>query len=171
MRSTTQTSLRSLLNLHTITWHPVSLLFRQGVHVSTWGEKRVWIALKQTGKVISRWCSCMAGPGFCCNHIMAVLFKMECAWNMHDLRDPACTSMACTWNASTLPNASLISTYEKKLWVVLIIWKPMMITQTETNVCASAFCWRNFIAFEENSTPTSRCCSSQINWGMLHSSN
>ena len=42
----------------------------------------------------------MAGSSHCCNHIIATLYKLEYA-TLHNLRDPACTSVACSWNAST----------------------------------------------------------------------
>ena len=45
-------------------------------------------------------CSCTAGFGECCNHVVAILYKIEYA-NGHGLVDPACTDKACAWNKST----------------------------------------------------------------------
>ena len=45
-------------------------------------------------------CTCTAGFGECCNHIVAVLYKVEFA-NTNMLIDPACTSEACVWNKTT----------------------------------------------------------------------
>ena len=60
----------------------------------------------------------MAGSGFCCNHIIEVLFKMEYA-TMHDLCDPACPSMAYTWNTSMRKEVTakrMSDTKYKKTW-------------------------------------------------------
>ena len=52
------------------------------------------------GHVLTAWCSCMAGSGQCCNHVIATLYKVEYA-NSHDFISPSCTSMPCGWNKST----------------------------------------------------------------------
>lgn len=43
--------------------------------------------------------SCTAGHSKCCNHISAVLFKIEYA-NEKRLTNPACTDESCQWNSS-----------------------------------------------------------------------
>lgn len=63
-------------------------------------EKELWVVVKPKGKVLTAWCSCMAGAGRCCNHVIAVLYKVEYA-NTHGYCSPVCTSIPCGWNKST----------------------------------------------------------------------
>ena len=63
-------------------------------------DKELWIVVKPTGKIVTAWRSCMAGASRCCNHIIATLYKVECA-NSNSLCLPSCTSMPCGWNQST----------------------------------------------------------------------
>ena len=42
----------------------------------------------------------MAGASRCCNHVTAVLHKVEYA-NTREYCSPACTSMPCCWNKSS----------------------------------------------------------------------
>ncbi|KAK7484593.1 hypothetical protein BaRGS_00024119 [Batillaria attramentaria] len=58
---------------------------------------RAWVAIqKKTGRIVSADCSCMAGLGSSCNHVAAILFKVDWVWG---LADKSCTSGACQWNA------------------------------------------------------------------------
>ena len=59
-----------------------------------------WVLCSKNGDVICANCSCTAGFGECCNHVVAILYKVEYA-NSHSLIDPACTGIACAWNKST----------------------------------------------------------------------
>ena len=63
-------------------------------------EKELWIATQPDGKILTGWCSCMAGAFACCNHIIATLYKVEYA-HSQGFCSPACTSIPCGWNKST----------------------------------------------------------------------
>lgn len=63
-------------------------------------EKELWVAFNETGHIVAAWCSCMAGPSRCCNHIIAALYKVEYA-NTMGYCSPSCTSMPSSWNKST----------------------------------------------------------------------
>ena len=60
-------------------------------------HKSVWIICDKSGKILSGYCSCTAGLSNCCNHLIAVLYKVEYA-NTHGLTNPACTDTPCSWN-------------------------------------------------------------------------
>ena len=62
--------------------------------------RNVWVLCSKSGEVICANCTCTAGFGECCNHVVAILYKVEYA-NSHGLIDPACTAVACAWNKST----------------------------------------------------------------------
>ena len=51
---------------------------------------KVWIVCKPDGEILCGYCSCTAGYSKCCNHVIAVLYKVEFA-NEKGLTDPACT--------------------------------------------------------------------------------
>ena len=60
---------------------------------------KVWVAFQ--GNIISgAWCTCIAGTAQTCNHILALLYKVEYAIIM-GYNDPACTSTSCNWNKSS----------------------------------------------------------------------
>ena len=63
-------------------------------------EKELWVATQPDGKVLTSWCSCMAGAFGCCNLIIATLYKVEYA-NSQGFCSPACTSNPCGWNKPT----------------------------------------------------------------------
>ena len=52
------------------------------------------------GGVLSAWCSCTAGYSQSCNHVMALLYKVEHAVSM-GFTNPSCTSVPCRWNDRT----------------------------------------------------------------------
>ena len=52
------------------------------------------------GKILTTWCTCTAGTSRCCNHAIALMYKLEYA-NTHGYIDVACTSVPCQWNNST----------------------------------------------------------------------
>ncbi|XP_067933338.1 uncharacterized protein [Watersipora subatra] len=56
-----------------------------------------WIKVpKSSGVVQSAFCSCVAGLSQTCNHIAALMFKIESAFRL-DISNPACTNTACAW--------------------------------------------------------------------------
>ena len=57
----------------------------------------LWILCDKTGEILCGYCSCTAGLSKCCNHLIAVLYKVEYA-NTHELTNPACTDVPCSWN-------------------------------------------------------------------------
>ena len=64
-------------------------------------ERELWVAIdKVTMDICTAWCSCIAGTGECCNHVLATLYKLEYAVS-NLFTDPACTSMPCGWNKGT----------------------------------------------------------------------
>ena len=82
-------------------------------------EKELWVATKPEGKILTAWCSCMAGASRCCNHVIAALYKLEYA-NTNGYCTPACTSVPCGWNKSTKtiiePKQIVDIVVRKKLW-------------------------------------------------------
>ena len=46
------------------------------------------------------WCTCIAGTSATCNHMIAVLHKVDYAVQ-NEYNNPACTSIPCGWNQST----------------------------------------------------------------------
>ena len=54
-------------------------------------ENEVWVVSNPDGMIITPWCSCMAGASGCCNHVIAVLYKVEYA-NANNFCSSACTS-------------------------------------------------------------------------------
>ena len=62
----------------------------------------VWVAIDTNwggggGGVLSAWCSCTAGYSQSCNHVMALLYKVEHAVSV-GLTNPSCISVPCRWN-------------------------------------------------------------------------
>ncbi|XP_019621912.1 PREDICTED: uncharacterized protein LOC109468107 [Branchiostoma belcheri] len=60
---------------------------------------KAWVCCHPTGTINRAYCSCTAGMGQTCNHIAALLFKVEAAVRTN-LVNPACTSTACQWNTA-----------------------------------------------------------------------
>ena len=52
--------------------------------------------MKQSGRIVSAHCTCMAGMAQTCNHVAASLFRLEAACRL-GLTNPSCTSKACEW--------------------------------------------------------------------------
>ena len=66
-------------------------------------EHRVWVCTKGKGKdckVVTSWCTCVAGTGEACNHVIAVLYKINFAYKKQYI-SPACTSVPQGWNRGT----------------------------------------------------------------------
>ena len=92
------------------------LLCNVRASMSTHNDKELWIVVKPTGKIVTAWCSCMAGASRCCNHIIATLYKIEYA-NSNSFCSPSCTSMPCGWNQSTK------KVIEPKRISEILVWK------------------------------------------------
>ena len=78
----------------------ISLLCSVQGSMSIHNEKEVGVVANPDGMIITAWCSCMAGASRCCNHVTAVLYKVEYG-NANNFSSPACTSIPCDWNKST----------------------------------------------------------------------
>ncbi|CAC5370027.1 unnamed protein product [Mytilus coruscus] len=63
----------------------------------------VWLTVNNENEIQVSWCSCIAGLAQTCNHVIAVLYKIQFATNM-GYNDPSCTSVPCGWNTSTKKN-------------------------------------------------------------------
>ena len=64
-------------------------------------KKMLWILVqKEPLEILKSWCSCMAGTSQSCNHVIAVLYKIDHALQK-GLLNPSCTSTSCSWNKST----------------------------------------------------------------------
>ena len=63
----------------------------------------VWICTegpKKDCKILTSWCTCTAGTGEACNHVIAVLYKVNYAFKKNYI-SPACTSVPQGWNKGT----------------------------------------------------------------------
>ena len=77
----------------------------------------LWILVqKEPLCILTSWCSCMAGTSQSCNHVIAVLYKIDCALQK-GLLNPSCTSTSCSWNKSTKCDI------EPKKIKDIVIWK------------------------------------------------
>jgi len=56
---------------------------------------KVWVGYKSNGEVMAADCTCMAGIGEACSHIVAVLFAAETNTQMK--QQQSCTLLPCTW--------------------------------------------------------------------------
>ena len=54
---------------------------------------KVWVSVKQSGKVLCAHCTCMAGAGEACSHIASVLFTLDLNTQMKQF---SCTSLPCS---------------------------------------------------------------------------
>ena len=77
----------------------------------------LWILTqKEPLKILTSWCSCMAGISQSCNYVIAVLYKIDYALQK-GLLNPSCTSTSCCWNKSTKCDK------EPKKIKDIVIWK------------------------------------------------
>ena len=60
-------------------------------------EHIVWILADASGNIITAYCSCTAGLSQCCNHVIAVLYKIEYAVSQGFTR-PTCTETKSKFN-------------------------------------------------------------------------
>ena len=61
---------------------------------------QAWVAVRNNGTIVCGWCTCIAGTSATCNHIIALLYKVNFAVQS-GYTDPACTSVPSGWNHST----------------------------------------------------------------------
>ena len=58
----------------------------------------LWILVQKEPLVILlSWCSCIAGTSQSCNHVIAMLYKIDYALQK-GLLNLSCTSTSCSWN-------------------------------------------------------------------------
>ena len=63
----------------------------------------VWICIegpKTDCRIVTSWCTCIAGSGEACNHVIALLYKVNYAFKKNYI-SPACTSVPQGWNKGT----------------------------------------------------------------------
>ncbi|KAL1478154.1 hypothetical protein MTO96_035181 [Rhipicephalus appendiculatus] len=70
---------------------------------------RPWCILKDDGTVVSAHCTCIAGLGECCSHVVVLLFNVE-ATIKYGMNDRSPTEAACMWsNVSKKSTAAPVS--------------------------------------------------------------
>lgn len=72
----------------------------------------VWVAVKKDGnkpggKIVSAYCTCTAGLLGCCNHVVALLFRVEAAVRSGATK-PSSTSLLAKWNVPTEIKTKLV---------------------------------------------------------------
>ena len=72
----------------------------------------VWVAVEKDGEkpggnVVSGYCSCTAGLLGCCNHVIAMLFRVEAAVRTGATK-PSSTSLPCKWNVPSGSKSKII---------------------------------------------------------------
>ena len=64
---------------------------------------KVWVCLEDTKKdckILTSWCTCTAGTAEVCNHVIALMYKVNFAYKKTYI-SPACTSVPQGWNKGT----------------------------------------------------------------------
>lgn len=64
---------------------------------------QVWVCTEGSQsdcRIVTSWCTCIAGTGEVCNHVIALLYKVNYAFHK-DYISPACTSIPQGWNKGT----------------------------------------------------------------------
>ena len=64
---------------------------------------KVWVCLEGTMsdcKIVTSWCTCTAGTAEVCNHVIALMYKVNFAYKKAYI-SPACTSVPQGWNKGT----------------------------------------------------------------------
>ena len=56
--------------------------------------------MKEVCEILTTWCTCVAGTSLCCNHIIAILYKLNYAYKK-GYSNPICTSIPEGWNKGT----------------------------------------------------------------------
>ena len=64
--------------------------------------QKVWICVKgqNSPSIITSWCTCIGGTGEVCNHVIAILYKVNYAYHKNFI-SLACTSIPQGWNRGT----------------------------------------------------------------------
>ena len=86
--------------------------------MSIHNKKEVWVVANPDGMIIPAWCFCMTRASRCCNHVIALLYKVEYA-NANNFCSPACTAIPYGWNKST------IKIIEPKMIGEIAVWRKM----------------------------------------------
>lgn len=60
-------------------------------------EHTVWVLADKGSDVLTAYCACTAGLSRCCNHVIAVLYKIEYAVSQ-GMTNPTCTDVKCRFN-------------------------------------------------------------------------
>ena len=68
--------------------------------MSIHNKKEVWVVANPDGMIIPAWCFCMTRASRCCNHVIALLYKVEYT-NTNNFCSPTCTSIPYGWSKST----------------------------------------------------------------------
>ena len=88
------------INYHEISKHSKMCIFKGTCKPSqrvSEASHKLWVVIeKSSGKVLRGHCTCMAGFSQTCNHVAAILFRIEAAVRM-GLTNPFCTSKPCEW--------------------------------------------------------------------------
>ena len=63
---------------------------------------KVWVCVKgkEECNIVTSWCTCIAGTAEACNHVIALFYKVNYAYNKQYV-SPACTSVPRGWNQGT----------------------------------------------------------------------
>ena len=64
---------------------------------------KVWVCVKKSSSafaIVTSWCTCIAGSAEACNHVIALLYKVNHAYHQNFI-SPACTSIPQGWNKGT----------------------------------------------------------------------
>ena len=67
--------------------------------MSIHNKNEVWAVAIPHGMIITKWCFCMMRASTCCNHVIALLYKVEYA-NANNFCSPTCASIPYGWNKS-----------------------------------------------------------------------
>ena len=104
--------------LNEISYHPISLsspycLLKAKCRPSERINEpphKCWVSItKKNGNIKSAHCDCMAGMPETCNHVAALLFRLEAAVRL-GLTNPSCTTKSCEW----LPNRKEVKPLKAK---------------------------------------------------------
>ena len=68
--------------------------------MSIHNKKEVWVVANPDGVIFFTWCFCMTRASRCCNHVIALLYKVEYA-NTNNFCSRTCTSIPYDWSKST----------------------------------------------------------------------
>ena len=61
---------------------------------------KVWVCLENDCRILTSWCTCTAGTSEVCNHVIALMYKVNFAYKKTYI-PPACTSVPQGWVKGT----------------------------------------------------------------------